>query len=264
MSAPYSFDALGDAATPVLATAIHAGHDLRPSLASRTALDDATRTREEDPYTDCLTVVGGSTVVVHRSRFEVDLNRPRDHAVYRDPDDAWGLELWNASLPDEEVDCSLRIYDEFYAELAGRLDVLAARGPFVVLDVHSYNHRRDGVDVPPAPEHANPEVNVGTGSLDRTRWQRLTDRFITDLGRRTVHDHRLDVRENVRFQGGELSRWVNARYEGRGCALAIEFKKVFMDEWTGELDARHVEELRGALASVVPALVDDLRQPAWS
>ena len=32
-----------------------------------------------------------------------------------------------------------------------------------------------------------------------------------------------------------------------------------MDEWTGELDERHLEELRGALAAVVPALIEDLR-----
>ena len=53
----------------------------------------------------------------------------------------------------------------------------------------------------------------------------------------------MDVRENVRFRGGELSRWVNERYRDRGCALAIEFKKMFMDEWTGTVDERHVEEL---------------------
>ncbi len=71
---PWSFT---DSFVPVVATAIHAGHDLRPAVASCTALDDATRLREEDPFTDHLTSVGGSTVVAHRSRFEVDLNRPR-------------------------------------------------------------------------------------------------------------------------------------------------------------------------------------------
>ena len=66
---------LTDSFVPVVATAIHAGHDLRPAVASCIALDDSTRLREEDPFTDRLTSVGGSTVVVHRSRFEVDLNR---------------------------------------------------------------------------------------------------------------------------------------------------------------------------------------------
>jgi hypothetical protein len=73
-----------------------------------------------------------------------------------------------------------------------------------------------------------------------------------------VLDHELDVRENVRFRGGELSRWVNQRYGDRGGALAIEFKKTFMDEWTGVLDRRHLEGLQHALATVVAALPAEL------
>ncbi len=239
-----------------MATAIHAGHDLRPAISSRTALDDATRFREEDPVTDRLTAVGGSTVVVHRSRFEVDLNRPREDAVYRRPEDAWGLDLWHEAPPVDEIERSHRLYDEFYAELGGRLDALARRGPFLVLDLHSYNHRRDGADASPAPDAENPEINVGTGALDVTRWGHVVRRFMGALSAREVCGRRLDVRENVRFRGGELSRWVGRKYDGRGCALAIEFKKVFMDEWTGELDQRHLEELRDALAAVIPELVE--------
>ncbi|WP_253272749.1 hypothetical protein [Arsenicicoccus sp. oral taxon 190] len=60
---------------------------------------------------------------------------------------------------------------------------------------------------------------------------------------------RLDVRENVRFRGAHLSRWVNTRYRGLGCALALEFRKTFMDEWTGEVDQARLVELRDALAA---------------
>jgi N-formylglutamate amidohydrolase len=259
MQAPWTFS---DSSVPVVATAIHAGHDMRPAVAACTALDDATRLREEDPFTDGLTAVGGSAVVAHRSRFEVDLNRPRGEAVYQTPEDAWGLELWRETLPPEEVERSRALYDDFYFELGRRLDTLAERGPFVVLDLHSYNHRRDGADEPPAPERTNPEVNVGTGALDRVHWCRVVDRFVEVLAAQEVCGHQLDVRENVRFRGGELCRWVDRRFSARGCALAIEFKKVFMDEWTGELDDRHLEELRGALAAVVLALIEDLRCPA--
>ena len=256
MQSPWTFS---DAPGPVIATAIHAGHDLRPEIASRIAVDDATRLREEDPFTDRLTAFGSSTVVVHRSRFEVDLNRSREDAVYRLSEDAWGLELWREQPSPDELNRSRELYDEFYRELTRRLDVVAAREPFLVLDVHSYNHRRDGIDVPPAPPAANPDVNVGTGSLDRARWGHVADRCIDELGRRSVRGRRLDVRENVRFRGGELSRWVHRHFAGRGCALAIEFKTVFMDEWTGVLDHQHLEELREALGSVVPALIGELQ-----
>jgi N-formylglutamate amidohydrolase len=247
---------------PIMATAIHTGHDLRSAIESRIALDDATRLREEDPFTDRLTAVGGSSVVVHRSRFEFDLNRPRHGAVYRTPQDAWNLHLWRELPADEELEGSLELYDEFYRELGARLDQLADRGPFLLLDLHSYNHRRDGPDAPPAPAAQNPEINVGTGALDRARWDHVADCCVSELRRRLVRGRPLDVRENVRFQGGELSRWVDRNYPGRGCAMALEFKKVFMDEWTGELAEHHLEELRDALAAVVPALTEELQCPA--
>ena len=242
----------------VIATAVHAGHELQPAIARLCAVDETTRLREEDPFTDRLVGVAGVQVVVHRSRFEVDLNRPRERAVYRAPDDAWGLDLWRQPLSDGQIDESLGLYDDFYAECAHRFDEVAAAGPFVVFDLHSYNHRRGGPDASPASPAENPEVNVGTGSLDRDCWGGVVDVFVEELGRCRVLDRRIDVRENVRFQGGEFSRWVNRRYAERGCALAIEFKKTFMDEWTGALDEHRLGELRRALASVVPSVVAEL------
>ena len=248
----------GESALPLVTTAIHAGHDLRPELAERIALDPLARRREEDPYTDRITAAGGLPLVVHRSRFEVDLNRPRHGCVYRTPEEAWGLEVWREPLTDEQVERSRRLHDAFYALLAGFLDDLAERGPFVVLDIHSYNHRRDGAEHPPAPEAGNPEVNLGTGTLDRERWGHLVDRFTADLSEQVVAGHHLDVRENVRFQGGYLTHWVHERYGDRGCAIAVELKKVFMDEWTGARDDVHLDELLAAFTTSVPLLLGEL------
>jgi N-formylglutamate deformylase len=246
----------------LVTTAIHAGHELRPALADLTALDDEERRREEDPYTDQLLGDVGVRVHVHQSRFEVDLNRSREEAVYQHPDDAWGLTVWEHELPAAEVERSRRIHDEFYAELAHHMDRLATRGRFLVLDIHSYNHHRDGPDGPPAAPGDNPEVNVGTGALDRSRWGHVIDAFIGELRLQTVDGHRLDVRENVRFRGGHLSRWVTANYPDTGCTLALEFKKLFMDEWSGECDVEHVAQLRHALHAVVPSVLTTLASPS--
>ena len=241
-----------DAHGPVVMTAIHAGHELRPELADLVLVDASTRLREEDPFTDRL-AVAGTRVTVHRSRFEVDLNRPRAEAVYRAPEDAWGLQVWKQPPSPEVVERSLAVYDTFYAVLADRLNRLAARGRFVVLDIHSYNHRREGVPAPPAE---NPELNVGTGSLVRGRWDRIVDGFIDEMRDQQVDGHALDVRENVRFRGAQLARWIHERYPDTGCALALEFKKLFMDERTGEPEDNHIAELGRALGAVVPRLVD--------
>jgi N-formylglutamate amidohydrolase len=244
---------------PLIATAIHNGHDMRPEVAALSVLDETVRLREEDPFTGRFTDVVPTWINASRSRFEVDLNRAREDAVYRKPSDAWGLDLWREPLGDALVAKSLAIYDGFYALLRDVLEeAQAAHGRFVVLDLHSYNHRRAGADQPPSDASANPEVNVGTGTVDRERWGHLVDRFMEDLRSADVNGRRLDVRENVRFLGGYMSRWVHETFPQTGCVLAIEFKKVFMDEWTGVADDAELAGLSTALAATVPGLIESL------
>ncbi|MDE0292105.1 MAG: N-formylglutamate amidohydrolase [Candidatus Dadabacteria bacterium] len=156
---------------PIVATAVHDGHELRPEVAALVALSDSDRLREEDPFTGTWTMVVGTRVVLSRSRFEVDLNRPRNKAVYLRPEDAWGLRVWREEPSKELLAASLEQYDYFYAEMHRVLTQTQERyGRFVVLDLHSYNHRRTGPDTPPDDPEDSPEVNVGTGSMDRERW----------------------------------------------------------------------------------------------
>lgn len=233
-----------DHATAVITTALHAGHELRPDVAEICALDEATRLREEDPYTDEISDIGLSRLVARASRFQVDLNRARDEAVYAGPDQAWGLDVWHRPLPAEIVEESRREHDAFYEAAARLLDAAVMRhGGFVVLDVHSYNHRRSGPDAPPAPSLTDPEVNLGTGSLRRDAFGDVACTFVEVLA-----EQGYDVRENVKFRGGHFAQWVNERYDLVGCALAIEFKKTFMDEWTGIADRTRLACARDALA----------------
>jgi hypothetical protein len=105
----------------------------------------------------------------------------------------------------------------------------------------------------------NPEINVGTGTVDRARWGALVDRFCADLVAASPPGRQLDVRENVKFQGGWMSRWIHQTFPETGCALAIELKKTFMDEWTGEVDDARLAEITGAVAATLPGLVESLR-----
>ena len=245
-----AFSFPGDWSGQLVATAIHNGHDLRSATASEMVLDEAVRLREEDPFTDLIGAGTPARVVVHRSRFEVDLNRPRDEAVYRRPEDCWGLEVWRSNpLPEEIVAGSLGVYDDFYAELGRRLDRVAERGPFVVYDVHSYNHRRGGADSAPEPAQDNPEVNLGTGTVDKGVFGGVVDAFMGSLGHQSTDDGAIDVRENVKFKGRALSWWVHERYAGVGCCLALEFKKTFMDEWSGQPDHLRLRQLQQALGA---------------
>lgn len=244
---------------PIIAAAIHAGHAVRAEVAALFEVTEPDRLREEDPFTDRWTEIAGNRVVVHRSRFEVDLNRPRDKAVYLVPDDAFDLQVWKHVPSDGVVDRSRGIYDGFYDKFRGMCHEVEARyGRFVVLDLHSYNHRRSGPDAPVDNPAKNPEVNVGTGSMDRDRWGGLVDRFMQDVAAAPFDGGHLDVRENVRFQGGHLSRWVHENYPTSGCALAVEVKKIYMDEWTGRPDEALIESILEVFRASVPGLLEVL------
>ena len=243
----------------LVATAIHDGHELRPEVAELMALPDAERLREEDPFTARWTAVAPTRVVGTRSRFEVDLNRAREKAVYRLPDDAWGLSVWKVEPSDGLVQRSLEEYDAFYSSMRDLFTELTrAYGQFVVYDLHSYNHRRAGPDEPPADDQGHPQVNIGTGTMDRGRWAPVVNRFMAELGRFDFPSGRLDVRENVKFRGGNFVRWLHEAFPTSGCGLAIEVKKFFMDEWTGAQDEQLVVAIREALRATIPGVLEEL------
>jgi len=244
---------------PIAATAIHDGHELRDDASRLTALTSDERLREEDPGTSVFASVAGTQIVVRRSRFEVDLNRPRDAAVYVVPEDAWGLGLWTVKPDKDFIEKSLAEYDAFYAEAHRVFSDMETRfGRFVVFDMHSYNHRRNGPEGAAEDPSSNPEINVGTGSLDRERWGPLVDRFMGDVAGFEYLGRHLDVRENVRFRGGHFSAWVHENFPDSACCLAIEFKKTFMDEWTGKFFPEEHEALVQAVSASLPGVFESL------
>jgi N-formylglutamate deformylase len=254
--------AVGDG--PVVATAIHDGHAIRPDLVPLLALDDAARFREEDPLTGVFTEVGDTRITVPTSRFEVDLNRPREAAVYARPEDCWGLHVWNGPLPEAAIGRSLARWDRFYAMVATLVDGLLERWDAVLLvDLHSYNHRRDGADAAPAPQDGNPDIELGLTTADRARWGDACARFADALRSVPVAGRTLDVRANVRFPtGGHFPEWAFARWGDRVCTISPEYKKIFMDEWTGRVDIAALYALREGLARAVAEVRGDFRRRA--
>jgi N-formylglutamate amidohydrolase len=244
---------------PLVACAVHDGHDIRPDVAACLRLSENERIYEEDPHTGCWTSIAPTRIIVRRSRFEFDLNRPRDKAVYIVPTDAWGLDVWNCPPTRQMIDASLRSYDDFYAQLRCLLERLVARhGRVVVFDLHSYNHLRTGHRTQSADPVQNPEINLGTGTMMRTRWTAIIERWLAEVRAFDYFGRRLDVRENVKFFGGHLPGWIHQQFPESVCALAIEVKKFFMDEWTGELDAKQHQAIGEALARAALGVADEL------
>lgn len=247
---------------PLVATAIHDGHAVRPEVARRLAVDDDARRREEDPHTAEWTSIAPSRIVVAQSRFEVDMNRPRDKAVYRGAEDAWGLDVWREPPGPELVSRSLTLYDAFYTEIKSFFGMLTEQhARVVVFDLHSYNHRRAGADAAVDDPALRPEINIGTKTMDRRRWTRLVDALLDTL---TGHDflgRRLEVRENVPFGGGWFPQWLHQTFPERVCVISIEVKKFFMDEWSGLVDRHTMDAVYGALRAGAGRIERELGRP---
>lgn len=245
---------------PVVAVALHDGHDVRSEVEPLLAITAAERRREEDPFTAAWTRLGSTQIVVKRSRFEFDLNRPQDKAVYIKPEDAWGLTVWHSRPSKEILARSLAEYDNFYATIERVFTDLGRRfGRFLVFDLHTYNHRRLGLQSLPADPRYNPEINLGTGTLNRQRWAPVVERFLTEMQNFDFFGRRLDVRENVKFRGGHFPYWVHQRFPESACILSIEVKKFFMNEWTDEVDIDQLEAIGCALQSTVPGAIEALQ-----
>ena len=245
---------------PVVAVALHDGHSVRPEVEQLLAINPDERKREEDPFTAGWTDIARSQLVVLRSRFEVDLNRPRHQAVYLQPQDAWGLKIWLSSPSQELIERSLQEYDAFYAEVDRLCRMLEQRyGYFVIYDLHTYNYQRQGIDAAPEAELNNPEINLGTATLNRTYWQPIVERLLRELRQFDFLGRQLDVRENVKFPGGYFAEWVHTHYPNSGCVLAIEVKKFFMNEWTHQADLTQLLAIHQALENSVSGVLAELQ-----
>jgi hypothetical protein len=64
----------------------------------------------------------------------------------------------------------------------------------------------------------------------------------------------------VKFFGGQLPRWVHENFSHSVCALAIEVKKFFMNEWTGELDSTQHHAIGQALTASAAAVGEALEK----
>ncbi len=240
--------------SPIIGVAAHHSHRVRKPVLERMAISEADRLYEEDPYTERFLAATTHRITPNQSRYEVDINRPPHEAVYMGPEMAWGSTIWETELSPALVEASLERWYEFHAVLDQAVQhAIAHHGRAIVLDVHSYNYQREG----PTDWRADgkPVVNLGTKYLELDddaseikQWMldRLED--VTVLGEPAL------VEENSVFSGGYLNRRLSRTYGSDCLTLSIEFKKVFMDEATGEAHTKVLEDLLDQFHSIVHEL----------
>jgi len=217
--------------SPFWAFAIHDGHQIDPAVEQFMLLDETQRLREEDPYTASMAELGVNQLVVGTSRFQLDINRKEEDAVYVHPEQAWGLKVWE-NLPSTVLKQCHDEYRNFYQSVDRYIQqTIDQHGFFVVFDVHTYNAQRiskkQSIDKP-----ANPQINLGT-HYNREKWRLVIDKFLDSVRSQQLLGEAIDIRENIKFKGGYLAQHILQKFGERGCVLSIEFRKDFMDEWTG-------------------------------
>ncbi len=232
---------------PIVCTAIHNGHLMSTVFKENLGISEADQLREEDPFTGYFTLISNNRIIGRFSRFEVDLNRSPEKAIYQNPEDAWGLPVRSKPLPDDVIESALHKYNLFYSRTKLFFEEMRSTfGKFFVFDIHSYNHRRNGPLAPPDDPDMNPDIILGTNNMSE-EWFPLIEILRENLSQEDFFGRKLDVRTNVKFSGGNFSRWIHRSFPDSACCVAIEFKKIFMDEWTGERHLKVQERLREVL-----------------
>ena len=247
---PKFFD-ITDGSGPVITTAIHNGHLIREEVAKFLALDEQSRIYEEDPYTEYLALISANRVIANYSRFELDLNREKGHAIYMNPEDAWGLKVWKKPLKEKHIQKSMFLYDQFYLTVKNYIQYKIDKyGYAIILDFHTYNYKRDNQE---APESENPDINIGTRGLNPV-WHPLISTFMEYIGNESYPFKDISVEKNLKFKGGHFISWINKTFQDKACAIAIEIKKIFMDEKSGLVNIEALNAIKKIFRESSPLL----------
>jgi hypothetical protein len=179
------------------------------------------------------------------SRYEYDLNRPKDQSVYLKPFQSWGKKVWMHPPSKEELDISYQKYEEFYEILDYLVEQFAARfGKVLVLDVHSYNFRRQTYI---GREKTLPLFNLAASPQDQVKFRKILDGVARSLATLQLPGVATTVKENDIFKkDGAVATAIEKKYP-QTLVLPLEIKKIYMDERTGELNAEAVQTLRRAV-----------------
>lgn len=246
-----------DFSSPKIAVAIHAGHGVRPDIAPFMALSDAERLFEEDEATEEMIRSFPNALWALESRAVYDLNRDEKMALPLTPEKFWGTKVYRA-MPDAQMnEKSLESHRAFYRFLGTLIIHLLERfGVCVVYDIHSYNITRQQ-----AKGFENPPVfNLGTEGIDRQRWQRQVDEWLSLLESVRLPGVETTVAENRVFMGqGELCRRLS-HWDSRILVLPTEVSKVYMNELTGEVFPHVTGALSSELARIMALQTLDYRK----
>jgi len=221
VSDDYSFTLKIEKYTHYICGAVHDGHQFRRELWENCLHTEYDRWFEEDPCTKEFVKSHPIVLAGCDSRFEYDLNRDPDNAIY---EDAWGKKLWKTPLSKEMYSKSLEKHLNFYRvvhALVSKIESLFDVA--VVYDMHSYNWRRWDREVP--------VINLGTQNINNDRFGNDVENWRLSLSELQLPNKLVSTSKiNDTFYGnGYFLKYITKNFQNT-LVLATEFKKIYCDE----------------------------------
>lgn len=251
VSEDYSFTIKVDNYAPYICGAVHDGHQFRKSLWENCLHSEYDRWYEEDPCTKEMVQAHPIVVAGCDSRFEYDLNRTPETAIYSD---AWGKKLWKRPLPKVEIEHSLSKHAKFYKVVHALVKKIEEKyGKAIVFDIHSYNWKRWHRDVP--------VWNLGTANINNARYGVMAESWREKLGGMELPNGLKSTSKiNDTFQGnGYFLKYITKNFDNV-LVLATEISKVYCDELSGTIYPEVVRSVEKQLKEIIPLQVKEFEQ----
>lgn len=248
VSDDYSFTIKVAKYVPYICGAVHDGHQFRKSLWDNCIHTEYERWYEEDPCTKQMVQSHPIVIAGCDSRFEYDLNRPPETAIF---DTAWGKKLWKTALAEDEKAHSLKKHTNFYKVVHALVDIVESKyGKAIVFDMHSYNWKRWDREVP--------TWNLGTANIDNDRFGDIVEAWSKKLGAiQLPHDLPQTSLINDTFQGnGYFLKYITKNFKNT-LVLATEISKVYCDELTGVIYPEVVKAVEERLKQLIPLQAEE-------
>jgi len=217
----YSFTLKIENYTHYVCAAVHDGHQFRKELWDNCLHSAYESWYEDDPATKEMISTQPIVIAGLDSRFEYDLNREPEIAIY---DDAWGKQLWKEPLTSEMKEKSMAKHHTFYQVVDTLIQKLESMHKVcIVYDMHSFNWKRWSREVP--------TWNLGTKNIDQERFEDTIEAWRMSLSEiKLPNSIKSKAAINDTFYGnGYFLKYITSSFKNT-LVLATEIAKIYCDE----------------------------------
>lgn len=239
----YSFTIKIDSYVHYVCAAVHDGHQLRKELWDNCLHSAYERWYEDDPATKAMIDSQPIVIAGLDSRFEYDLNRAPEVAVY---EDAWGKELWKEPLSEADKLKSLSKHEAFYKVVKALIHKLESlHDVCLVYDMHSYNWKRWPREVP--------TWNLGTQNVDQERFGNQIERWRESLSEIQLPNGIISSAaiNNTFYGNGYFLKYITSHFKNT-LVLATEIAKIYCDEYEQVIYPEVVSSIQNELRNRIP------------